>query len=180
MKHVKIYEEYSDADLKGLMGDLETIGHKHRMMKGEDFGFDEDMKGENTGAKTLFLSKFGAEVLKKNLEKDFGMSYMSTYGIPEKSFFPYWKGVNGTKTASSRWPSSLGAYIYPREQHWKYKNMAPGTHKDNFPPFFIWLSAGHKNFPASYWGQAHKEMGKDRVKKMYAGVLEYINKISGQ
>ena len=74
MKHVKIYEEYSDDDLKNLMGDLETIGHKHRMMKGEDFGFDEDMKGENTGAKTLFLSKFGAEVLKKNLEKDFGMS----------------------------------------------------------------------------------------------------------
>ena len=165
MKHVKIYEEYSDDDLKNLMGDLETIGHKHRMMKGEDFGFDEEMKGENTGAKTLFLSKFGAEVLKKNLEKDFGMSYMSTYGIPEKSFFPYWKGVKGTKTASSRWPSSLGAYIYPREQHWKYKNMVPGTHKDNFPPFFIWLSAGHKNFPASYWGASPQGNGKRQGQK---------------
>jgi len=180
MRHIRIYEEYSDDELKDLRGDLETIGHKHRMVKGEDYGFDEDMKGENTGTKSLFLSKFGKEVLKKNLEKDFGISFMSTYGIPEKSFFPYWKGVKGTKTASSRWPSSLGAYIYPREQHWKYKNMASGTHKDNFPSFFIWLSSGHKNFPSSYVGQIHKAMGKDRVKKMYDGVLEYINKISGQ
>jgi len=180
MRNIRIYEEYSDDELKDLRGDLETIGHKHRMVKGEDYGFDEDMKGENTGTKTLFLSKFGKEVLKKNLEKDFGISFMSTYGIPEKSFFPYWKGVKGTKTASSRWPSSLGAYIYPREQHWKYKNMASGTHKDNFPSFFIWLSSGHKNFPSSYVGQIHKAMGKDRVKKMYDGVLEYINKISGQ
>ena len=43
MKHVKLYEDYSDDDLKDLMGDLETIGHKHRMMKGEDYGFDDDL-----------------------------------------------------------------------------------------------------------------------------------------
>ena len=179
MRHIKIYEEYSDDELKDLLGDLEKVGHKYRIVKGEDYGFNEDMKGENTGTNTLYLSKFGAEVLKKNLEKDFkGKSYMTTYGFKDEDIFQYFRGIPGTKTASSRYPSPISAHIYPANHHWKYKNIVDSA-KKNFPPYFVWVSSGAKNFPASYWGQAHKEMGKDRVKKIYNGVLEYLKKIEG-
>jgi uncharacterized protein YejL (UPF0352 family) len=33
MRHIKIYEEYSDDELKDLLGDLESVGHKHRILK---------------------------------------------------------------------------------------------------------------------------------------------------
>ena len=36
MRHIKIYEEYSDDDLKGLIGDLESIGHKHKLERSEE------------------------------------------------------------------------------------------------------------------------------------------------
>jgi len=180
MKHVKIYEEYSDDEIKDLLGDLETVGHKYRIIKGEDYGFNEDMKGENTGENTLYLSKFGAEILKKNLEKDFGgKPYMTTYGFKSEDIFHYFRGIPGTKTASSRYPSTISAHIYSIGNHWKYKNMVDSAKKD-FPPYFVWVSSGSKNFPASHWGQIHKEMGKDRVKKIYNGVLQYLEKIQNK
>jgi hypothetical protein len=180
MKHIKIYEEYSDDELKDLLGDLESVGHKHRILKGEDYGFNEDMKGENTGANTLYLSKFGKEVLEKNLKKDFdGKGYMTTYGFKLEDIFPYFRGIPGTKTSSSRYHSNISAHIYAIDNHWKYKNVVDSAKKD-FPPYFVWVSSGPKNFPASYWGQAHKQMGKDRVKKIYNGVLQYLEKIQGK
>ena len=36
MRHIKIYEDYSDDDLKDLMGDLESIGHKPKLEFGKD------------------------------------------------------------------------------------------------------------------------------------------------
>jgi hypothetical protein len=178
MRHIKIYEEYSDDEIKNLMGNLEKVGHKHRIVKGEDYGFNEDMKGENTGTNTLYLSQFGADVLKKNLQKDFKGNYMTTYGFKDEDIFPYFRGIPGTKTSSSRYPSPISAHIYPASQHWKYKSVVDSS-KKNFPPHFVWVSSGPKNFPASHWGQTHKEMGKDRVKKIYNGVLEYLKKIEG-
>ena len=178
MRHIKIYEEYSDDELKDLLGDLESVGHKYRIVKGEDYGFNEDMKGENTGANTLYLSQFGADVLQRNLLKNFGKSYMTTYGSKAEDIFPYFRGIQGTRTASSKYPSSISAHIYPIHNHWKYKGSTDYA-KKNFPPYFVWVSSGAKNFPAPYWGQTFKQMGKDRVKKIYDGVLEYLKKIEG-
>jgi hypothetical protein len=56
MKYIKIYEEYSDDEIKDLMGDLAKVGHKHRLVQGEDFGFGPDLKGENNGKNILFLT----------------------------------------------------------------------------------------------------------------------------
>jgi hypothetical protein len=56
MKHIRIYEEYSDNDLKDLMGDLDTIGHKHQLVKGKDFGFGIDLKGKNDALNQLYFT----------------------------------------------------------------------------------------------------------------------------
>lgn len=56
MKHIKIYEEYSEDELRDLIGDLEKVGHKHKLVQGEDFGFGPDLKGENNGKNILFLT----------------------------------------------------------------------------------------------------------------------------
>lgn len=175
-RHIKIFEDYSDEDLEDLMGDLEGIGHKHRMIKGEDYGFGEDPKKENTGTETLFLSKFGAEKLKESLKKDFGREYMTTYGYDANEIFPHWQGISGTKTPNSRRTAPLGAHIYENVMHWRYR-LLQGQEKEKFPPYIITVSSDHKKFPASHWGRTHVQMGKDRVKKMYDGVIKYIEQM---
>ena len=56
MRHIKLYEEYSDDELNDLIGDLSGVGHKHKLVQGEDFGFGPDLKGENNGKNILFLT----------------------------------------------------------------------------------------------------------------------------
>ena len=58
MKHVKIYEEYSDDELNDLIGDLESVGHKHRIEFGKDYGFGLSMRTDErpTGKSTLFFT----------------------------------------------------------------------------------------------------------------------------
>lgn len=56
MKHLKIYEDYSDDELKDLMGSLAGIGHKHQLVKGEDFGFGVDLKGKNDGLNRIYFT----------------------------------------------------------------------------------------------------------------------------
>ena len=65
MRHIKIYEEYSDEDLNDLIDDLSTVGHKHKLVQGEDFGFGPDLKGENDGKTLLFLTSWAIEQLRK-------------------------------------------------------------------------------------------------------------------
>ena len=65
MRHIKIYEEYSDDDLKGLIGDLESIGHKHKLIQGKDFGFGPDLEGRNDGKSILFLTESAVGEMKR-------------------------------------------------------------------------------------------------------------------
>jgi hypothetical protein len=78
MKHIKLFEDYSDEEIEGLLGDLETIGHTYRLIPGEDFGFGKDiqqqrkwfMKRPNTGYEDLVIKKSVVEdMLKKGLMK---------------------------------------------------------------------------------------------------------------
>jgi hypothetical protein len=65
MKHIKLFEDYSDEEIEGLLGDLETIGHKYRLIPGEDFGFGKSlqqnrkwyMKGRTDGSDELVIKK---------------------------------------------------------------------------------------------------------------------------
>jgi hypothetical protein len=42
MKHIRLFEDYSDEELRDLQDDLEGIGHKNKFVQGEDFGFGEN------------------------------------------------------------------------------------------------------------------------------------------
>ena len=66
MKHIKIYEEYSDDELRDLIGDLESVGHKHKLVQGEDFGFGPDLKGQNDGKTILFLTQEAVNYIKES------------------------------------------------------------------------------------------------------------------
>jgi hypothetical protein len=66
MKHIKIYEEYSDDEIKNLLGNLGRVGQKHRLVQGEDFGFGPDLKGENNGKNILFLTPEAFNYIKES------------------------------------------------------------------------------------------------------------------
>jgi len=65
MRHIKLYEDYTDDELSDLIGDLNTIGHKHRLVQGKDFGFGPDLKGQNDGKTILFLTLWAVEQIGK-------------------------------------------------------------------------------------------------------------------
>ena len=55
MKHLKIYEDYTDDELKGLMGDLHGVGHsplKFELYFQEDPGSQKQAREEENYAKT--------------------------------------------------------------------------------------------------------------------------------
>jgi hypothetical protein len=72
MKHIRLFEDYSDEEIESLLGNLETIGHRYRLVPGEDFGFGYDrqnngyMKGKNDGRNPLMIKK---EVIEDLVER---------------------------------------------------------------------------------------------------------------
>jgi hypothetical protein len=72
MRHIKLFEEYSDDELKDLIGDLETIGHKPQLYRGKDFGFGQNLRGENDGYRLLYFTPEGMAFLIENgvVDKD--------------------------------------------------------------------------------------------------------------
>lgn len=72
MKHLFLFEDYSDEEIEDLLGDLETIGHKYRLVPGEDFGFGVSrqpgssyMGEKNDGLQMLLIKKEVVEDLVK-------------------------------------------------------------------------------------------------------------------
>jgi hypothetical protein len=65
MRHIKIFEDYSDEELNDLIGDLEGIGHKGKLTQGEDFGFGTSLKEENDGGWFFTMSEETIEILLK-------------------------------------------------------------------------------------------------------------------
>jgi hypothetical protein len=57
VKHIKLFEEYTDEEIMDLQDDLHDIGHKSRFVQGEDFGFGRDLKQENTGSYFLYITE---------------------------------------------------------------------------------------------------------------------------
>lgn len=66
MKHIKLFEDYSEEEIEGLLGDLEGIGHKSQLFKGKDFGFRQNLKGENNGVNHLYFTSGGMSFLAEN------------------------------------------------------------------------------------------------------------------
>ena len=65
MRHIKIFEDYSDEELNDLIGDLEGIGHKGKLTQGEDFGFGTSLKEENDGGWFFTVSDETVKILIK-------------------------------------------------------------------------------------------------------------------
>jgi hypothetical protein len=71
MKHIRLFEDYSDEELRDLMGDLETIGHKHQLVKGKDYGFGKYMNLENDGKTLMVFTDYAiGELVKAGIIKD--------------------------------------------------------------------------------------------------------------
>lgn len=170
MRHIKIYEEYSDKDLSDLLGDLESIGHKHRLVMGEDFGFGKDMKKPNTGEEVLYLSELAKEKIKESLTKDFGASHFSNRGVIGKPF-DGWRGIKGITSGGKYGFTNpiYGRMPATKESIWYWGDP------ESYPPFLVKLESGHRAFPA----KERKEslMGKERVKELYSKIIPYIEGI---
>ena len=63
MRHIKLFEDYSDEELEDLIGDLEGIGHKHRLVKGTDYGFGPDLDKENNGKEVMYVTPETVKIL---------------------------------------------------------------------------------------------------------------------
>lgn len=95
MRHIKIFEDYSEEELRDLQDDLHDIGHKTKFVQGEDFGFDGDFKGSNSGFSVLRISKEMFDfLLKKGELKSYG-AYSWGFVDPEKfEIPPSWNWIN--------------------------------------------------------------------------------------
>ena len=57
MRHIQLFEDYSDEELRDLQDDLHGIGHKSKFVQGEDFGFGNDLHSDNNGNIFLFVTE---------------------------------------------------------------------------------------------------------------------------
>jgi hypothetical protein len=170
MKHIRIYEEYSEDDLNDLIGDLESIGHKHRLVMGEDFGFGKDMQGQNTGEEVLYLSDLAKEKIKEALKRDIGYSFFTNSGISGKPF-DGWRGIKGISSPGKYGmnQSISGLIVDAKDSIWYSGNPS------NYPPFVIKLQSGSRAFPNKKSGNLL--LGKERVKELYSKIIPYIEEI---
>jgi hypothetical protein len=134
MRHIKIYEEYSDEDLKDLMGDLETIGHKHKLEFGKDYGLGSNFQIEKrdvSGKSTLWFTPEAVEFLKETKYVKDSPSAFFDFTIKEDSL-PKMKGMYGNKTISAGLK--------------KHENK-PGS------PYYFKMFYKNQEFPELYYGK---------------------------
>lgn len=133
MRHIKIYEDYSDDDLKDLIGDLETIGHKHKLEFGKDYGLGSNMeKRDVSGKSTLWFTPEAVEFLHEvGYLKDPVLNRVFDYKIKEDSL-PIMRGNYGNKTIS--------AGVKKREDK-------PGS------PYYFRMFYQDQEFPELYFGK---------------------------
>lgn len=101
MRHIKIYEDYSDEDLKDLMGDLESIGHKHKLEFGKDYGLGFNMEKRGlSGKSTLWFTPEAVEFLKETGYIKDSSNPTFDFKLKEESL-PKMKGTYGYRTISA-------------------------------------------------------------------------------
>ncbi len=146
MKHIKLFEDYSDEELKDLMGDLETIGHKHRLVRGEDYGFGRDMNLENNGKNLMVLT-------------DYAISELVKGGIITDNPKPYTKNKRFYISTNSYTYNDFYIYL-----HRGYANVVPPLDGKRY----VYLLDGTtgREFPVE---TAEKNMfiGAPKVKKVF-------------
>lgn len=172
MRHVKLYEEYSDEDLKDLMGDLEGIGHDYRLIPGQDFGFGRDLKQKNTGDEPLFLNAKALDALSKG---GFFTNEKEASRIKDLDF----KKIEGYLIRAQNWyrdglPSTILIRPILDLPVW-----IKGTKMDD-SMFFIFLRSWHRTNRRHFPAQGYPKegiLGKQKVKEAYDLIYRTLEKI---
>ena len=121
MKHIKLFEDYSDEELRDLQDTLHDIGHKTKWTFGEDFGFGhgpngDGFKTEITGKEYPAMSSdlFDALFYKGDIVpygQAFAFKTPKDFGIPDD-----WRsGISGdSKFSASRYAIHIDPKDYMR------------------------------------------------------------------
>jgi hypothetical protein len=175
MKHIKLFEDYSDEEIEGLLGDLESIGHDYRLIPGKDFGFGKMLDKKNDGTEVLFLSPKVVSLLSnkgfflnekpdsQSKIKTLDTSKINTYNNYVQSY--YREGI----------PSLV--YIKPISM-----NLSAWTINKNMDPsmYFVYLKSWNKTNSRFFPSQGYKNegiLGKEKVKKSYDYIVKELEKI---
>lgn len=103
MRHIKLYEEYSDEELQDLLGDLKSVGHVPFKPKlGEDYGFTSRLLPESPSPKDAV----GVYFTPKTVE------YMVKKGMAEKQDRSpsKYESKKIYFTPSKNWNTTYGSY----------------------------------------------------------------------
>jgi hypothetical protein len=174
MRHIKLFEDYSDDELKDLMVDLESVGHDYRLILGKDFGFGKSLDKKNDGNEILFLSPKAVHILSK---KGFFLNEKPESQTRIKTLDASKIGVYNSYIQS--WyrdgiPSII--YIKPISDLpiWTIgKNMNPSM-------YYVYLRSHNKTNNRYFPTQGYRKesiLGKEKVKKAYDYIVKELEKI---
>ena len=100
MKHIKLFEDYSDEELRDLMGDLKSVGLSSYPVLGEDYGFTSKLLKESPNPKEAHNVLFTPETVEYMVKK--GMAEYGGYGSYKKKYVYF--------LPKGKWNSSWGSY----------------------------------------------------------------------
>ena len=179
MRHIKIYEEYSDDDLSDLIGDLSTVGHKHKLVQGEDFGFGPDLKGKNDGKTLLFLTSWAIEQLRKT-PLLFKYEYIASKDKRTEFSWFKWPEYNNAYDGKIPIPKlhkseELTSIEYPPKMGWR--RGEPILDKDLW---FVSLSATRtgRNFPLNSFDSPNMFISSKKVAPIYDIIVDKIKNVN--
>ena len=179
MRHIKIYEEYSDDDLSDLIGDLSTVGHKHKLVQGEDFGFGPDLKGKNDGKTLLFLTSWAIEQLRKT---PLIFKYEHIASKDRRTELTWFKWPEYSNAYDGKIPipklhksEELTSMEYPPKMGWK--GGEPIVDKDLW---FVSLSANRtgRNFPLNSFDSSNMFISSKKVAPIYDIIVDKIKNVN--
>lgn len=91
MRHIKIFENYSEEELDSLQQDLEGIGHTYKFERGKDFGLGPGFKGDEWLYNYIHISEdlFNTLLKRGEIIKKYHSSgsQIYTFKTPEKFGF---------------------------------------------------------------------------------------------
>jgi hypothetical protein len=100
MKHIKLFEDYSDEELKDLIGDLKSVGLADEPVLGEDYGFTSKLLKEPPTVKESYNVLFTPETVEYMVKR--GMAEYGGYGSYKNKYVYF--------LPKGKWNSSWGSY----------------------------------------------------------------------
>jgi hypothetical protein len=175
MRHIQIYEDYTEDELSDLIGDLSGVGHKHRLVQGEDFGFGPDLKGKNDGKTLLFLTQWSLNQLAKT-----DLVYKSDKTELMWPKWPEYKGSQydgGIPVPKLRRAEDLTSLEYPPKMGFFVGNRESIVSKDLY---FVSLYSARtgRNFPLNSFDSPNMFISSKKVAPIYDIIVDKIKNVN--